>query len=147
MTFEDLPKDWPSRPLDDPIVGPDVVDLCVSYKDRLGGGLSVLFCRADATLAQPVFIGDFELGDDLALAAERMIEIGTSLPGVGGLVMSVVREVGCPTDEDRRVHQRALEVCASYDMRLVAFNVVTASGITPLAVAPELSLADPNAAA
>ena len=56
MSFKDLPKDWPARPLDDVSVGASVVDLCVSDRDRGVGGLSVLLCRTDRTLSQPVFV-------------------------------------------------------------------------------------------
>lgn len=138
MTHKDLPDDWPARPLDDPAVAPDVVDLCVRDRDRAVGGLSVLYCRRDGTLGQPVFVQEVAAGE-LPEVVERLVEAGTELPGVGGVVVSVVRPWGAVDDADRAAHQRALDVCRAVGLRLLGMYVVTRAGVTLLPVADGLT--------
>ena len=57
MSFDDLPQDWPTRSLADPVLAADVLDLVVNDRDRMQGGLSFLLCRGDGRLSQPVFVG------------------------------------------------------------------------------------------
>jgi hypothetical protein len=137
MTFHDLPDDWHSRRLDDPTVAPSIVDLCISDRDRSTGGLSVLLCRTDGTLSQPVFLERVP-AHELPVAVERLVHAATHLPGVGGVVVSVVRCGGAVTDGDRRVHQRAIEECRAAGLPLLGTYVVTRASVTPLPVASEL---------
>lgn len=137
MSYLDLPDDWPSRPLDDPCVGPDIVDLCVRDSDREEGGLSVLYCRRDGSLAQPVFF-EARHAVDLLETAERLVEAAAELPGVGGVVVSVVRPGGAVDDGDRMAHQRVIEVCRALGLRLFGMYVVTRARVTPLPLAEAL---------
>lgn len=146
MSFEDLPRDWPGRPLSNPVLAADVLDLCVSDRDRSRGGLSVLLCREDDTLAQPVFVGPLEDAAELPGIAERMVETSRELQGVGGVVLAVVRPWGSVNDADRRVHQRAIEVCGALGVRLLGTYVVTDSEISQLPLARELTPHAPGAA-
>ena len=139
MSFEDLPKDWPARPLDDVSVGASVVDLCVSDRDRGVGGLSVLLCRTDRTLSQPVFVEDVP-GSELCEVVARMVEAGSHLPGVGGVVVSVVRPWGAVTDLDHAAHQSALEACRGSGIPLLGMYVVTRASVTHLPLAEGLEL-------
>lgn len=146
MSFQDLPDDWPTRPLHDPALATDVLDLCVSDRDRLTGGLSVLCCREDATLSQPIFVANDGTEGDLAWGVEQMVSILAELPGVGGMVMAAVRPTGHVTDEDRRAHERAMSACRSHGLALWGFYLVTHAAITPLPVALELAPDAPAAA-
>jgi hypothetical protein len=58
MTFEDLPNDWSDRPLTDPALLSDVLDLVVFEKDRAAGAVSFLLCDDEGRLVQPVTIGE-----------------------------------------------------------------------------------------
>lgn len=137
MTFQDLPRDWPARPLSDPVLAADVLDLCVTDGDRIQGGLSVLLCRRDDTLAQPVFVGDVP-EDDLCATISRILDVTEEMGDVGAIVVGIVRSWGSVTDADRMVHQRAIEVCGSAGLRLLGTFVVTTGGVTHLPVAAEL---------
>ncbi len=39
MTYQDLPTDWPSRPVTDPAITSDLLDLVVRDADRVDGAL------------------------------------------------------------------------------------------------------------
>ncbi|WP_203568407.1 hypothetical protein [Aestuariimicrobium ganziense] len=68
MTFEQLPKDWPTRSLSDPSLTPDVVDLCLKLSDRMQDSALLLLCDHEGRLLQPVVI---EQVDWHAIADER----------------------------------------------------------------------------
>lgn len=138
MTFHDLPKDWPHRSLADPRTAADVLDLCVSDRDRSAGGLSVLLCRHDHTLAQPVFVGPLDDAPDLPDLLDRLVEMTTSVPGVAALVLAVVRSWGGVSDADRRLHQHAIEVCRARGVDLLGTYLVTGLAVTRLPVADHL---------
>jgi len=141
MTFDDLPADWPTRPITDPALFLDVVDLCVSEHHRAAGAVYVLLCDPQARLVQPCAlptgnrvsdargVGDQErrgILDPFATA------LATQQPG-GGLVVVVARPGRQePTPADRRWHRAAQAVCDRHDVRLLAAAVATPAGITPL---------------
>jgi hypothetical protein len=58
MTFENLPDGWSDRPLTDPALVSDVLDLVVFAKDRAAGAVSFLLCDDEARLVQPFTIGE-----------------------------------------------------------------------------------------
>ena len=138
MSFDDLPPDWPTRSLADEAFAADVLDLCVSDADRMTGGLSVLLCRADGSLSQPVFVGEIPHETGLREAVSAVALSCVSLVGVGGVVIGIVRRRGGVEDRDRRVHQHCLEVCRRAGLDLHGTFVVTPGGITPLPVAQQL---------
>lgn len=146
MTFYDLPSDWPQRSLADPTLAADVVDLVVSDADRTCGGLSFLLCRPGGTLGQPVFISCGE-GDDLEEVVRFMVRTATDhLPALGGLVLAIVKPRGGLSDADRRLHQRAIEICRAHGSTLWGTYLATLGGVSPLPVAPELAEERPGAA-
>ena len=59
MSFRDLPQDWPDIPLTDPTHTADVLDIFVSMKTRMNGGLLVLVCDPLRRPLQPVLVEDF----------------------------------------------------------------------------------------
>jgi hypothetical protein len=140
MSFEDLPQDWPHRSLDDPVLTADVLDLVVSDRDRAAGGVMVLLCRGDGRLSQPVFVG--EIGPpDVAMDVISSLATGAlDLPGVGAVVVALVRGSGPVDDLDRRVHQHTLEVCGRAGLALLGTYVVTRSQVVHLPVASGLRL-------
>lgn len=138
MSFDDLPRDWPTRSLADPAFAADVLDLCVSDADRATGGLGVLLCRPDGSLSQPLFVGEVPHGAAFCEAVSAVVLGSLSLPGVDGVVVAVARARGAVTDADRRVHQHAIEVCRRALLRLHGTFVVTRSGVTHLPVATGL---------
>ncbi len=50
MSFEDLPRDWAQRPLTDPDIFEDVVDLVTREKSRAAGAIMLLLCHPDGRM-------------------------------------------------------------------------------------------------
>lgn len=144
MSFDDLPRDWPARSLADPTFAADVLDLCVSDSDRLTGGLSILLCRPDGSLSQPIFVADVPHEAGFREAVSAVVLGSLSLPGVDGVVVAVVRPSGRVTDADRRLHQHALEVCRRALLTLHGTFVVSCLGVTHLPVAAQLQAVQPR---
>ena len=139
MSFEDLPSDWPMRPLRDPELGADVVDLVVRDADRAEGAIAFLLCRADGTLAQPLVVGDLE-GEDPAQVVTHMMTVLAHLPDTTGFVLALARPHGLVSDADRRLHQLTLELCDEHGLVLVGTYLATHAGVTHLPVAGGLQV-------
>lgn len=145
MTYEDLPSDWPARSLADPALAADVVDLVVSDLDRSSGGLSFLLCRPGGTLSQPVFV-ETQGCPDRADVVRQMTDGLREVPEVRGLVLAVAKQFGGLDDDDRRVHDAALQVCRELGLTLHGTYLATHAGVRLLPVAVELTSHRPGAA-
>ena len=67
MTFAELPQDWPQRPVTDPAITADLLDLVVGDRDRHEGAVGLLLCGPSGRLLQPVVVSvsrDEVQGDD-----------------------------------------------------------------------------------
>ena len=137
MSFENLPDDWPARPLDDPVLAADVVDLVVSDADRAAGALGFLLCRPGGTLAQPVVVGEVAQEDPTQVVA-RMIPVIADLPDTPGFVLALARPRGGVSDADRALHQYALDACEDAGLTLWGTFLATHAGVTHLPVASGL---------
>jgi hypothetical protein len=138
MSYSDLPHDWPTRSLADPGFAADVLDLCVSDADRATAGISFLLCRADGSLAQPVLVGGIPHETAMRETVSATVLSCVTLAGIGGVVIGLVRPWGVVDDQDRRLHQHALEVCGRAQVDLHGTFVVTGAGVTHLPVAQGL---------
>jgi hypothetical protein len=56
MSFEDLPADWAQRPVTDPTITADLLDLVIGERDRHQGAIGVLLCGPGGRLLQPVVV-------------------------------------------------------------------------------------------
>lgn len=132
MTFQDLPSDWPSRPLTSPEFVHDVLDLCVNNTDRIKGGLSVLVLRDDFTLAQPVFVqGPLPRLDRIETL--KSLFRGCSRGGLDtSFVVGIVHQRPGLNDEDRAVHQDMMDVCGELGFKLVSTHLVSDSATMTL---------------
>jgi hypothetical protein len=137
MSFDDLPRDWPRRPLSDPVLTADVIDLVVSDADRRSQGLGFLLCRPGGTLGQPFFVGAQEYADPCQ-AVTLMTRAAEETPGVAGLVLVLARSGGPVDDADRSVHQHAIDVTRAAGLTLWGTYLATRSGVTALPVAADL---------
>lgn len=149
MTFENLPADWPMRSLSHDELARDVLDLVVSNKDRLQGGISVLLCGSTGRLQQPVFVTDATPADDLAHGT-AVIKVATRtlcghLDGAlqdsppedyplrgGSVLFAIVREAGGVSDTDRAWHQQVIHECRESGVRLLGVHLVTLAGVLTL---------------
>ncbi len=132
MTFEDLPEGWLSRPLTDPLLTDDVLDLLVSGPDRDHGAIHVLLCDPADRLVQPCAVGEL---DDPA-ADYSQIEIiepfartWRDLEPNGSILVAIARSRGLAvTDHDRGWHQAAIDTCREFGLRLLGVHIVTHGG-------------------
>lgn len=56
MSFQDLPADWPTRPVTDPDITADLLDLVVRDSDRATGAVAILICGPTGRLVRPVVV-------------------------------------------------------------------------------------------
>lgn len=142
MTFEDLPGDWPTRPLTDTTVAPDVVDLVVRESDRDGGCLSLLLCGDDHRMLQPVTITDLA-GEPHVRHREPFDSfLGHLGSELGGIVVAVGRPGGLqPDDEARAWHEAAIASCREHGVPLLGTYLATAHGVVEMPVWDELRAA------
>jgi len=125
MSFRDLPADWPRRPLSDPRLAADVLDLCVSDLARGQAGMCVLVLRHDLTLGQPFLIG----GPVPQL--ERRSVLSTLMRGCtqsrpeSAVVLGIVHPGAAVSDEDRDLHQDAVQACRDIGVLLLGAYLVT----------------------
>lgn len=131
MTFEDLPEDWPHRPVTDPALFDDVVDLVVTERDRGRGALYILLCDEGGRLLQPCAVTDLGPGcePDPQLIEPFAKALVRQCPD-GGLVVVVARG-GVPVarETDVRWARAAEAVCAGWDARLLSAAVATPAGV------------------
>lgn len=132
MTFEDLPADWPQRPITDPEIWEDVLDLLVSPADRRGRSLAVLACHADGRLLQPMVIGP-DIGPCAQVVADNAVGaivevLGATAPD-GTVVIALARPDGLSlTDDDRRWRAAFATALQPTTWRLDSAHVVTLAG-------------------
>lgn len=128
MTYEDLPADWPDRPLDDPRLVTDVLDLCVSMADRDAGAIVFLLCDPEGRLVQPVAIGELP-PRFTAASCEQAIEVMVHAMGDhGSLHVAIARRDGLTITEDDRVWAAAARRVTRDRVRLLGVHVVTRGG-------------------
>lgn len=156
MTFEDLPPDWPHRPVTDPAITADLLDLVVGDRDRTAGALGILLCGRDDRLLQPMVVGAPDLeanaaerrrGFDTICSAlgplgetggERSVEKNAGRGGeTGGPALSLLVAVARPgpalaTAADLRWRDTAERSCRDYGVGLLGVWLVTPNVIRPL---------------
>ena len=127
MSFDDLPPDWPDRPLTDPALRGDVVDLFLSDSDRARRSLLVLLCDDDHRALQPVVINDIPH----TTTSERRAAVFRFLEEVP--TAAVVVALGLPTTLRARGHVRSWEratrlMCERLGITLLGFHLATLDG-------------------
>lgn len=144
MAFENLPENWKDRPLDDPAITADVLDLFVFNEDRVKGALVVLVCDGDGRLVQPVVIGDLPASLSRTEKAQTMdnlalMVLNAGADAGGSMLLAVARESGIyVTDNDREWHEALLRACRRSGVRLLGMWIVTAGAIRPMPRLPAL---------
>jgi hypothetical protein len=129
MTFENLPRDVAQRPLTDPRLAADVLELCVPFPDREAGALCVLLCDDEDRLAQPMVIG--EIGHP---SAEDRLQFMVGIFGMarqlipyGSLLIAIARADGLSLTPDDVLWARSA-LAAADGYRLLGIHVVTMHG-------------------
>ena len=152
MGFDDLPDDWSDRPLTDPQLLADVLDLVVMERDRRAGALGVLICDGHQRLALPVMISDLDdaaddddrrKGLETIAMAVRAFDLGDA-GGTGrpGIHLAIARRDGLSITRSDRSWQRAARSVCGDDIDLLGVHVVTCDGsrtMPPVVVAADAS--------
>lgn len=131
MSFHDLPADWPTRPLTDPPLVADVLDLFVTERDRQQGALFILLCDEHDQLAIPTACND---PDPFASAAQRESAVRTILQGGavlgnGSFLVAVARPGALDIrDGDQAWAEAAAAAATDGPLRLLGVHVVTPLG-------------------
>ncbi|MGB3827764.1 MAG: hypothetical protein WA962_03230 [Ornithinimicrobium sp.] len=135
MSFTDLPAHWPRLPLTPVPLVHDVLDLCVSTADRVGGGCALLVLRDDLTLAQPVFVA----GPIPRLDRHEILKALLRECSRGGrdstFIVAVVHEQAALTDDDRALHQALIEACDELGFTLLSTHLLAGGVAEVLPVA------------
>ena len=127
MGFDDLPADWSDRPLTDPRLVRDVLDLIVFDKDRRAGALSILICDEEGRLVQPVTITDIPrvTQEDRVRCISNLVD---AIGRTGSLLFALARPDGLSITEADTAWLRAAEIACGVDVRLLGLYVVTCHG-------------------
>jgi hypothetical protein len=131
MSFDDLPDDFLSVPLTDPVVQADVIDLVLGLEVRHGGSVALMICDSLDRGLQPVVVSDIPDSAD-ATALRDLLDL--LLPMVGEDHGAVLVGRGrsrslVPTDRDREWHQCTIEACSRHGVRLLGFYLATPQGV------------------
>ena len=131
MSFHDLPDDWPDRPLTDPLLVPDVLDLVVGEHDRVTGCVGVLVCDADCRLVQPMVVS-IQTADDWPRVMEQIVSVVLEVLGddmAGVLIVALGRPDGLSiTDHDRLRCDELRAALAPTSWSLGGVHLITVGG-------------------
>jgi hypothetical protein len=129
MSFDDLPEGWKERPLTDPRLIADVLDLCVSDADRCAGALAVLMCDEQGRLVQPGIIGDLDYGTSEAERSFMLASfVRTMAEFCDSVLFALARADGLSITADDAAWARAVQYACSGEVRLLGFHVITRDG-------------------
>jgi hypothetical protein len=128
MTFSDLPANWLTRPLTDPVLAANAVDLFVTEAERRQGVLAALICDRRARFRTSILL---DLPRDAPLASPKsciralapLIPVLESRPD-GALILALGRPRPDPPSDDDWT-QAAIQTCRSASIRLLAFYLAT----------------------
>jgi hypothetical protein len=135
MSFDDLPSDWPDRPLTDPRLVADVLDLCVSLRARYDGSIVLLACDAADRLRQPFEIGCVSTAGGID---ERIDGFGAVFSLIadaetdGSVLAAIARPGGLSVTSDDICWADAIDAAACGRLRLLGVHVVTPDGSRPV---------------
>jgi hypothetical protein len=138
MSFEDLPPDWARRPVTDPDITADLLDLVVGDRDRHEGAIGLLLCGPGGRLLQPVVVSaprDQVLEDDHRRVFDVMADafgdpLDDARPGI--LVALARPDYRHAAREDDRWRDAAVASCEEHGIDLLGIWVVTPDVIRPL---------------
>ena len=130
MGFQDLADDDFHKPLTEPTLVANVLDLVISAADRRAGALGVLMCDEDGRLVQPAVIGELEPEQITEEERERLVSVFVrAMGGAGSLLLAIARRDGLSiVPADVAWCHTAVRVCTVAGVRLLGVYVVTMAG-------------------
>jgi hypothetical protein len=135
MSFDDLPADWPERPLTDPTLVADVLDLVVTERSRDAGALYLLLCDRDDRLLVPVAIDDIDRDAPKAERVRVLSGLLSHLEEPGSLLVAIARRGGLSVTADDELWARSV-LSTLGGWRLLGIHLVTPHGSRPLPRVP-----------
>jgi hypothetical protein len=150
MTFSDLPTNWLSRPLTDPTLAANAIDLFVTEADRRRGVLAALICDGRARFRTSMLL-DLPRDAPLASAKSCVRALAPLVPVLegrpdGALILALGRPRPDPTS-DHDWTQAAIQTCRTASIRLLAFYLATPTELravplpgTPRPAVPSLAV-------
>lgn len=138
MSFEDLPPDWAQRPVTDPEITADLLDLVVGDRDRHEGAIGLLLCGPGGRLLQPVVVSasrDEVQGDDYRRVFDVMAHaFGDRPDGVRpGILVALARpDYRHAARDDARWRDAAVSSCGEHAIDLLGVWVVTPEVLRPM---------------
>lgn len=130
MGFQDLADDDLNKPLTEPTLIANVLDLCISAADRQAGAIAALLCDADGRLVQPTIISDIE-PDPTEAERDQLVGVLVDVLAQvdGSLMLAVARRDGLSvTPDDVAWCNAAARGCAGSGVRFLGGYVVTMTG-------------------
>ena len=134
MSYHDLPEDLRTRPLSEPSLQGDVIDLVLGIEERRSSAVALMLCDRDDRGLQPIVVSD--LPEDAGVEdLERLLDL--LLPVVGEMQGSILVGRGrrrglLASDLDRAWHQATIEACTRYGVRLLGFHLASPDGVAAL---------------
>ena len=135
MTFEDLPKGRARElRLTDHTHAADVIDLITFEADRDTGCFTAMLCDDQDRGLQPVCLKELSASTPVDDMVDFLGMVLPLLAQTGGSILMARGRRGPlrANDEDRVMHQRAIELCQEHGVRLLGFHVASSQGVCRL---------------
>jgi hypothetical protein len=139
MSFQNLPPTWTDKPLSDPALAADVVDLLVSLGDRRRGTFTVVICDSDDRYVAAVSIdlpSEFKHLMPTPQPSELCsTALGAIMPAVrtapGAALLLALGRPGpdCWPELDTEWAEAASHICRAAEVRLLGFHIASAQHI------------------
>lgn len=133
MSYSDLPTGWAERPIIDPDIFEDVVDLIATESSRQDGCLYALICDDDGRMAQPLAVDGWQYDNSRPAQEQRFEWLCNVVTHVGFKQIALIiarRGHHAPTGNDRQFRALAEQIAARHDITILGIAIAT-----PLAVA------------
>lgn len=130
MTYRDLPADWQQRPLTDPVLAADVLDLFTDRRSRQERALILVLCDCRGHALAPVIIDALPADPIRARFGARLGSVLQHFDGLR-LVAGYARPgPQWPTPADLLWQSAVAAACA--EVELLSFAVLDTRGCHPL---------------
>jgi hypothetical protein len=147
MSFLDLPPTWTDRPLTDPDVAADVVDLLLTLGDRQRGTFAVILCDPDDRYRATVTVdlpSEFDRLDptidtnELCATALTPILTAVRTAPATGLILALGRPGPARSPAlDHDWSTAGTAICQAAHVRLLSFHIAAPDGVyQPLTTHP-----------
>lgn len=137
MAFDDLPHDWVDRPLTDPRLVADVLDLLLPDADRRAGTLLAVLCDEQARYLMATLVADLGRPSE----EERVFGLAGIVRAAArveaSLLFAVARTEGLSVTADDTCWARAAQRACAGRARLLGFHLVTCDGSRLIPVGEE----------